>query len=1204
MILHLKNKNFDKIELPEYTDNYHVLSPNINDVDDSASCYIDTLLWALDREEVRNIGITGLYGSGKSTILSKLIQDDKNHKYITVSLTDIKRNKSKKSDDDLSDDPEQHEVKIGILEQIIYQVRDEEIPFSRFKRVPSLTFKSMCVYMTMCVIAVTLLKIFFNPSVIGHTLRHFTELQIQGVPYAMQIILGVIGIILVMDLFYKGIWLLVRKIRGLGVSVGIKGSTFELGNYNSGTDIFDKYLDEIVYIFRNNESDVVVFEDLDRLDNAKIFVELRNLNQILNKDSGVSDKKRIVFIYAIKDQLFENPLERTKYFDFIVPVIPTITSFNAYEKLRPLIIRMLGENVLSDRFLEDVASQIKDMRTLYSIVNEFNLYYMIHSDQQMDVEKLFSLMVYKNVSPNEYALLQEGNGIIAKAIRDKEKLLENKIAEDQRQKEQIKFNLDRTNHTIENGNKELSILLWIELGLTTNGNDQIDSQNFDTFINNKRKFTEIKDIKKNGSTKSPNANQNEIIAAYERRREIAEYTIPADRERFVEQYREITRKISNIKAQTMAEILSNMDEQSEDLGAINLNMQSIEFFFLKNGYIDENYALYMSRFYGVKISKNDMAYVLSVRAGELLKRDYNIDSIEGVLDFMHSEDFSSIRFANYKIAEYLITDEIAGNIKEYKDKRHTAFTVLFDGSDESKEFLAELWRVSSDHKKIIHYLVKEWKDFWIWTTQEELFSKEELRILFKEMHQFAAPADILNLNGKDSIRNYAETIEDYCELLSDCPYETLETMMDSFQLRFSKLNDTKQSDILNHIYEKSMYEINENMVSILLQIYGDSTLEDITKSNYSEICANADNMECFAAYIEENIGKYVENVLMKMDMNTEENADCIIKLLQNDDIDDSVKIAIVTKEFASYESISSLPVVVWDDIINQDKLHFSMENVYYYYENKNEFTDSLIHYLELNIENISYDHKKANTWRNIFKMAGDSNASEMLYTKMFHLLCDACVKIDASYYVLNSCKMDKLEILLEGGILPFNRDTFNILKKRSGERHLHIRFLEVNAESYEPHINEYPVDSDDFNYLIRSDIKPSIKNTLATKFAGDVTRPQIISEMIDFIKSNISTLSISNVVIENVISDESVSDYDKVEILSTYFGKINASATTKKMWLQKAGSIFGQMLLEDVKTSYDENIHNFLKVIASDELIKSVRKQGDCLIIRHRLEEK
>lgn len=94
--------------------------------------------------------------------------------------------------------------------------------------------------------------------------------------------------------------------------------------------IFNKYIDEIIYFFGEIKYEIVIFEDLDRFKSStKIFVKIRELNRLLNSTNLSS--KGIVFIYAVRDDLFESRREKTKFFDFIIPIIP-INTFQTYHQ--------------------------------------------------------------------------------------------------------------------------------------------------------------------------------------------------------------------------------------------------------------------------------------------------------------------------------------------------------------------------------------------------------------------------------------------------------------------------------------------------------------------------------------------------------------------------------------------------------------------------------------------------------------------------------------------------------------------------------------------------------------------------------------------------------------------------------------------------------------------------------------------------------
>ena len=80
-------------------------------------------------------------------------------------------------------------------------------------------------------------------------------------------------------------------------------------------------MDEIIYFFEENKIyDTIIFEDLDRFNNLEIFIKLRELNRILNNDDCIKNVK--LHLYMRYVMIYLKVSERTKFFDFIIPVIP------------------------------------------------------------------------------------------------------------------------------------------------------------------------------------------------------------------------------------------------------------------------------------------------------------------------------------------------------------------------------------------------------------------------------------------------------------------------------------------------------------------------------------------------------------------------------------------------------------------------------------------------------------------------------------------------------------------------------------------------------------------------------------------------------------------------------------------------------------------------------------------------------------------
>ena len=88
----------------------------------------------------------------------------------------------------------------------------------------------------------------------------------------------------------------------------------------SDDSYFDKYLNEVLYLFENVDADVIVFEDMDRFNAKKIFERLREVNTLANIQLQKENKKILRFFYLLRDDFFISK-DRTKFFDYFVPVV-------------------------------------------------------------------------------------------------------------------------------------------------------------------------------------------------------------------------------------------------------------------------------------------------------------------------------------------------------------------------------------------------------------------------------------------------------------------------------------------------------------------------------------------------------------------------------------------------------------------------------------------------------------------------------------------------------------------------------------------------------------------------------------------------------------------------------------------------------------------------------------------------------------------
>lgn len=426
----------------------------------------DALNYALSKKRIRNIGITGNYGSGKSSFFDTYIKVKSNDfKFLRISLASFSNEFIKKQENNASeglnnqddkgdgksisnepninslsehsntnieddfenegllrklDEKELKNIEISILQQMLYKKSAEELPNSRFSRIRKTDKEKVVSWVGRIGLFLGLLFLFLFPD---YLLEQISILKID-LTKPIKLLIRIFLFIPLCCIGKPFLVSIISKITNISLkTISIKDAEFEIKN-NSSDSILNKRLDEILYFFEMTDYDVVIFEDLDRFNSNEIFIHLREINSIINGYENI--KRTVRFIYAVKDQMFSNE-ERVKFFDFIIPIIPFLNSSNAASEL---IKNQREQNMaffegISDSYLTEIGSYINDMRLLKNIVNEYILFNSKLNPSKETEEKLFSLVLYKNLFPSDFSKMQRKTGDIELAFNWKRKVAEN-----------------------------------------------------------------------------------------------------------------------------------------------------------------------------------------------------------------------------------------------------------------------------------------------------------------------------------------------------------------------------------------------------------------------------------------------------------------------------------------------------------------------------------------------------------------------------------------------------------------------------------------------------------------------------------------------------------------------------------------------------------------------------------------------------------
>lgn len=403
---------------------YEALTPTVLETE-KASSYVGALNYAFYQPDIRNIAVTGPYGAGKSSVLKTWCRTEgETLRVLTVSLADFDMQQLA-SDDDTDDDKgkkgengkneatSEKSIEYSILQQILYKNKKNELPYSRIERISGVTIEQIlksAALLTMTMMLAGIALFFLAPDYLTAKLSLPVVLSqfILECPFVARLSGAVLSVLsslalLLYQLHRTGIF--DRKVSLDKVDI-LKGAVTTKA---SSPSLLNVYIDEIVYFFDSTKYNVVIFEDLDRLNNNRIFIKLREINQIIN--NCLSDRNPLKFIYAVRDDLFSSAESRTKFFDFVIPVIPVMDSDNASDHFSNKFTEEEKSQKGLNECISRIATFIPDMRVMHNITNEFRLYQNIVNNRE-NTPKLLAMIAYKNLCAEDYHSIDKKDGIV------------------------------------------------------------------------------------------------------------------------------------------------------------------------------------------------------------------------------------------------------------------------------------------------------------------------------------------------------------------------------------------------------------------------------------------------------------------------------------------------------------------------------------------------------------------------------------------------------------------------------------------------------------------------------------------------------------------------------------------------------------------------------------------------------------------------
>ncbi len=991
---------------------FHKLTP-IRDT--KLSVYADSLDYVFSDDDLKNIAITGPYSSGKSSMVETYKSANKDKRFIHISLAhfetatslsldsndnrqsfEVEKKSIEKKAQNQRFEADIKSVEGKILNQLIHQIDTKKIPQTHFKIKRPFSPKKMIGISAMLTIFLALLIFLFNRNtwltfVNGISTRPLKLLvSPTTTDWFVVISIGACALVAFWGLFNL---LKLQHNKNLVRKLSIQGNELEIFE-NDNDSFFDKHLNEVLYLFRNTKADAIVFEDMDRYNSNQIFEKLREINYLLNnsansitskakkksKSSQIKMKiknelfkkhsddtiKTFRFFYLLRDDIFTSK-DRTKFFDFIIPIVPVIDGANSFDKFIEYFKDGGILNSFDGNFLQEISTYIDDMRLLKNIYNEYLIYHDRIQSTELNCNKLLAMIAYKNLFPRDFSELQLGKGFVFCLFTKKENFIEAEIIKIENRIREIKDLLVKADQDQLLDLDELDALFFGE-NRRIYDVDGKESNEFSTrgiFIramkdNPSKVYSSSSYYGKNHDRQRVNITSELekmlTIPEYVERKEIVEAKTSTKKKQLHDELQKLDNRKKELQSATLSEIIQISKDMAsnvysatytDEINIINKYEDvkgSLYFplikYLVRNKHIDENYSDYMSYFYEQSISRVDQIFVRSVFDVEAKPFSYTLKDAALVARKISPRYYSQPEVLNFDLFVSLL-----------QSQDENLYTLLQQLKNSHRiDFVLEFWRIGKEKKQLFHDVNNVWPGIWQEISQKGDVQEEDKNKYLVDTFYYSPHKDIKRMNIDGIITNHISTCSSFLSI-SEPQITLIGDVLDFLKVRFEAIDyNVSDIDLFNEIYSRNLYEIDQSMIFLILQKrYHLHPNENFYHKNYSLLLLKPD--EPVVGYINDNMDTYISLVCSICNSKIADDQTNALAVLNHPDVGQKHKENYIDALVTEIEELKAVDdFTLWSQLLVQHHIPCTKANILsYYFDLENSFDAVLTNFINTSV---------------------------------------------------------------------------------------------------------------------------------------------------------------------------------------------------------------------------------------------------------------
>ena len=1155
-------------------------------------------------KNIKNIAVTGQYGSGKSSFLKTYFKNREEVLWVSLALF-----LDQSSEDEGAADFE-HKLELSILQQI-FHVRKES------------TFWCWKIIIILVLLGLGIVGIRQPDVLIRYvsTTIHFWVAKYASVIFWLSWL--EVSAVSIWALRESILWLKsmgVKKVEVNGAGVAEFGiempekAEFSILNHNLST---------IINFFAKEHFSTVIFEDIDRFNDLRIFTKLREVNLLLNNSMQIKDGiKPIRFVYALREELFQDEKSRVKFFDFVIPIIPKINASNSRTELLAFL-HQWGDDEQDEslkRFVKEISPYIYDMRLLKNICNEFYTY----REQIVDFtseKELLGLIVFKNFFPKDFALMHTESGMMREFL-DAKRMTQDKLLEEI--DKSIRNRLEEINN-IKNEKlsdvKQLQLLYYATLmrefrpneeqvflgDRWTNATAIIHDDNWfealrknemrkHNYGNNILKWSEIE------TKTDPSCSYEEHVKRIEGRQngriEIIQKEIQDLRSRRLVVRRKTLQELMAegvLTERAIEEIVQKRSNDRQDFERILL--------LLKNGYLNEKYYYNISIFHEVDgvNSLDDYCFELGVMKGEDMDWETELKNPKALIDTLDLHYFSAPTIKNYSLCSELLKCPESEKAKEFwraitgKDRKNYEFVDGCLKHEAMKDKAGELFACLMSANKNYMWQLIEFSE-----TEEGLprtFVEKQLGLYIAWAMRQDKPVATSSI-----VKDFMENTEAIPQLLKDngiVDEGAMTSFVKQFNMKFKALDFSlaNATGFIDVVISESSYAIDATMINGLLLAKGVG-IDDLEKKHYSTIGSRG--TRSIVEYVDREFKSYLEKVYSKLEKQQEDPIETIAKVINRDELNEEDIARFVEKQSAQGKIDSAEKLESDRALALCIKLRWlvpSWQNAAEVWNRNKE--DRTLFWEYVNDQGcysiLSQKNSRGIAWEKDEWWAKRFAEEKQLSDEAMNALLSGMSKGVISDYSGANATPQRIEYLAKGNRIRYSTELYQALRKTGNDSHIAFASMFVNE-----FCNEYSdgmVNQDDVKKLLAPDRisrrnVPKVVNVLKRVV---LSSEGLISDVANFVNAGNFTL------FDEEVLDATIPYIHMDSVQCKIIQLLGGSADEIRERLKKMGEPYrrlGELGYHPQITKWD-GLESFLDFLKDKNIVSSTSEGNDGKIQVH-----